>query len=119
MLPVHVWQHIHGFVPRDRECKSPTAAAFREGMCQEGRGVGERRYISLLARCPVCSVHWMPSRFFAEEGRRVRDPCCGPCFLILLSQRLRSDADESRRQQEQSRWVTAYLPRLYPWRGAT
>ena len=118
MLPDHVWQHIRGFVPRDRECKSPTAAAFREGLRQEGRGVGERRYISLLARCPVCSVHWMPSRYFFE-GQRVRDPCCGPCFLILLSQRLRSDADESRRQQEQSRWVTAYIPRLYPWRGAT
>ena len=117
MLPPEVWQHIHSFVPRDRDCSSPTAAALREGLRLEGRG-DERRFLVLLARCPVCAVHWLPSRYFFD-GTRVRDPCCGPCFLMLLSRRLRSDEDESRRQEEQSRWVPAYLPRMYPWRGVT
>ena len=120
MLPAEVWQHIRGFVPRDRDHSSPTAAAFCEGVRREGwRGSDGRQFIRLLAPCPVCFVHWLPSRYFFEEGRLVRDPCCGPCLLMLLSQRLRSDVERTRQPQEQSRWVPAHLPRLYPWRGAT
>jgi len=117
MLPAHVWQHIRDFVPRDSAASSPVAALFREGVQKEGRQVEGRQSLLLVGRCPVCSVVCLPSRYILTEGRSIRDPCCTACFLDILSRRMRSASDERRRQQEQSRWVQAYLPRLYPWQG--
>jgi hypothetical protein len=49
---------------------------------------GAVQAVELLARCPVCFVHWLPSRYFLEEGRLARDPCCGPSLATRDSSSL-------------------------------
>ena len=117
ILPNDLWRHIFDFVPRDSAASSPVAAVFREGVRTEGRSTDGLHSLLLVGRCPVCSVVCLPSRYILTEGRSIRDPCCTTCFLEILAHRMRSASEERRRQQEQSRWVAAYLPRLYPWQG--
>ena len=83
-VPQDVWENIVALRPRDRDARSPTAAAFMIGTGLEGIGLwivpGEEEYFCWRDVCPRCNVRRRHCLWWFLAGEFERPAECNACF---------------------------------------
>ena len=81
-FPDEVWSHILSFRPRDRDCSSPTAAAFLTGT---GLVDGREDVAYLRGICPRCGIRRLYVFWCFEEGDFYREDACFSCRGVRIT----------------------------------